>query len=57
MKKTTLTIIIYVLGVIFCTLVLRIWDAETNIIKASIALVWTIVFLMTLFYVDKSEQK
>jgi len=57
MKKTTLTIIIYVLGVIFCALVLRIWDAETSIIKASIALVWTIVFLMTLFYVDKSEQK
>jgi formate hydrogenlyase subunit 4 len=57
MRKTTLVIIIYVIGVIFCALVLGIWDAETNITKASIALVWTIVFLITLFYVDKNEQK
>lgn len=57
MKKTTLTIIIYTLGMIFCALVLGIWDAETNIIKAGIALLWTIIFLIALFYADKYDQK
>ena len=57
MKKTTLTIIIYTFGMIFCALVLGIWDAETNIIKAGIALLWTIIFLVALFYADKYDQK
>ena len=57
MRKTTLVIIIYVIGVIFCALVLGIWDAETNITKASIALVWTIFFLIALFYLGKNDHK
>jgi hypothetical protein len=57
MRKTTLAIIIYTFGVIFCALVLRIWDAETNIIKAGIGLLWTSIFLITLFYANKYDQK
>jgi formate hydrogenlyase subunit 4 len=57
MKKTTLTIIIYALGMIFCALILEIWDAETSIINASIALVWTIIFLIALFYAGKYDQE
>ena len=57
MRKTTLTIIIYALGMIFCALILEIWDAETSIINASIALVWTIIFLIALFYAGKYDQE
>tara|TARA_B100000780_G_C20955493_1_gene381234 strand:+ start:92 stop:265 length:174 start_codon:yes stop_codon:yes gene_type:complete len=57
MKKTIFSIIIYVLGLIFGALVLGLWDAETNIIKPITALVWTIIFLIALFYADKYDQK
>ena len=57
MNKSILVIIIYVLGLIFGALVLNLWGAETSLIKASIALVWTTVFLIALFYADKYEQK
>jgi len=43
-NKSTLVIALYVLGIIFCALVLEIWNEETNIFKASIALVWTAIF-------------
>ena len=57
MRKTTLTIIIYALGMIFCALVLGIWDAETSIINAGIALIWTTIFLIALFYAGKYDQE
>jgi len=57
MRKTTLTIIVYAVGLIFCALVLGIWDAETGLAKASIALIWTTIFLIVLFYADKYDQK
>ena len=56
-NKSTLVVTIYVLGIIFCALVLEIWNADTNIFKASIALVWTSVFLIAIFYADKYDQK
>jgi len=57
MSKTTLVIIVYVIGMIFCALVLGIWDAKTTIIEAAIALVWTAIFLIALFYADKYDKK
>ena len=57
MKKTTIAIIIYVLGLFFAALILGLWDAETSMIKASIGFIWTIIFLIALFYTDKNEQK
>ena len=57
MKKTTIAVIIYVIGLIFATLMLGLWDADTNMIKASIGFIWTIIFLIALFYADKNEQK
>ena len=57
MKKTTIAVIIYVLGLIFAAIILGLWDAETNMIKASIGFIWTIIFLIALFYADKNEQK
>tara|TARA_Y100000590_G_scaffold326824_1_gene370985 strand:+ start:2062 stop:2232 length:171 start_codon:yes stop_codon:yes gene_type:complete len=55
MNKSTLIIIIYVIGIIFGALFLDIWGAETSIIKGMIALGWTALFLICLFYSDKKD--
>ena len=57
MSKTTIAIIIYILGLIFGALVLNLWGAETSLVKAGIALGWTTIFLIALFYADKYDQK
>ena len=56
MKKSNLAILIYVIGVIIGALFLDIWDAETSIKKGFIALGWTALLLIALFYADKNEQ-
>jgi hypothetical protein len=55
MSKSTIAIIIYVLGLIFGALVLGLWDAETSLTKAIIGLVWTAIFLIALFYAEKKD--
>ena len=56
MKQSNLAIIIYVIGVIIGALFLDIWGAETNIKKGLIALGWTALLIIALFYADKNEQ-
>tara|TARA_A100001011_G_C14063791_1_gene737285 strand:+ start:128 stop:298 length:171 start_codon:yes stop_codon:yes gene_type:complete len=56
MNKSTLVIIIYVLGLIFGALIIKIWSAETGP-KAFIGITWTTIFLIALFYADKYDQK
>ena len=55
MKKTTITVILYGLGLMFGAIVLGLWDANTDIIKAGFALLWTTIFLVALFYANKHE--
>ena len=55
MRKSTIAVIVYAIGLIFGALVLGFWDAETSTIKAGIVLIWTTIFLIALFYADKSE--
>ena len=55
MNKSIIVIIIYILGIIIGALFLEIWSAETTFIKTMSVFVWTIVFLITLFYSDKNE--
>ena len=55
MNKTTLVIIIYVLGLVFSALVLNLWGAETGP-KAFIGIIWTVIFLIALVYSDKYEK-
>ena len=57
MNKTTIVTTTYILGVIIGALFLDIWGAETSFIKTMSIFVWTIVFLITLFYFDKNERK
>ena len=56
MNKSTIIIIIYVLGLIFGAVFLDIWSAETNIKKGLIALGWTALLIIALFYADKKDQ-
>ena len=57
MNKTIIATIIYVLGVLIGAFYLKVWGAETSFIKTISIFVWTIIFLIALFYADKQEEK
>ena len=57
MNKTTLATIIYLLGILIGVFFLDVWGAETSFIKTILIFVWTIIFLIALFYLDKNEKK
>ena len=57
MSKSTITILIYILGLIFAALFLDVWSAETSFVKTISVFIWTIIFLIALFYMDKNEKK
>ena len=57
MNKTIIATIIYVLGILLGAFFLKVWGAETSFIKTISIFVWTIIFLITLFYADKHEKK
>ena len=57
MSQITLVVFIYILGIILGAFFLDIWGAETSILKGIIGLVWTAIFLITLFYAEKKNTK
>ena len=57
MNKTTIATIIYALGILIGAFFLKVWDAETSFIKTISIFVWTIIFLIALFYADKQQRK
>jgi len=57
MSKSTIAILVYILGIIFGALFLDLWGAETSFLKTVSVFIWTIIFLITLFYFDKNEKK
>ena len=57
MNKTTIATIIYVLGILIGAFFFDAWGAETSFIKTISIFVWTIIFLISLFYADKHERK
>ena len=56
MSQSSIAIIIYIIGVIIGALFLDIWGAETSIKKGLIALGWTALLIIALFYADKNEE-
>tara|TARA_B100001093_G_scaffold410107_1_gene399274 strand:+ start:75 stop:236 length:162 start_codon:yes stop_codon:yes gene_type:complete len=52
MYKSTIIIIIYILGLVFGALVLDMWNAETSP-KALIGIGWTALLLIGLFFTEK----
>jgi glucose uptake protein GlcU len=56
MSKSTIVIIIYIIGLVFGALVLDIWNAQTSP-KALIGIVWTALLLIGLFLTEKKDSK
>ena len=57
MNKTTIVTIIYILGILIGALFLDAWGTETSFIKTISVFLWTIIFLITLFYTDKHKKE
>ena len=57
MNKTISVTLIYIIGVLIGAFFLKVWGAETSLIKTISIFVWTIIFLITLFYADKHDRK
>ena len=57
MNKILIVTLIYILGIIIGALFLDAWGAETSFVKTISVFIWTIIFLITLFYSDKYEKK
>jgi len=57
MNKLTILTITYLIGVIIGALFFDIWGAKTSFIKTMSIFLWTIIFLISLFYLDKNEKK
>ena len=55
MHKSTIVIIIYIIGLIFGALVLDMWSANTSP-KALIGIGWTALLLIGLFLTEKNEK-
>tara|TARA_Y100000816_G_scaffold271601_1_gene236284 strand:+ start:37 stop:210 length:174 start_codon:yes stop_codon:yes gene_type:complete len=55
MSKTSIVIIIYIIGLIFGALFLNIWGAETSVFKGLLGLVWTALLLIGIFFAEKNE--
>jgi hypothetical protein len=55
MNKSTIVIIIYILGLIFGALILDVWSAETSP-KALLGIIWTALLLIGLFVTEKNEK-
>jgi hypothetical protein len=56
MSKTSIVIIIYILGLVFGALFLNIWSADTSIFKGLLGLGWTALLLIGLFFAEKNEK-
>ena len=49
MSKTSIVISIYIIGLVFGALVLKIWSADTSILKGLLGLGWTALLLIGIF--------
>ena len=56
MYKSTIVIIVYIIGLIFGAVVLDIWSAQTSP-KALLGIGWTALLLTGLYLTEKNEKK
>ena len=56
MNKSTIVILVYIIGLIFGALILDMWSAQTSP-KALLGIMWTALLLIGLFFADKNEKK
>ena len=56
MNKVKIVSIIYAIGIIIGALFFDVWGADTTPIKTISVFVWTIFFIIILFFADKNER-
>ena len=57
MSKVKIVSIIYAIGIIIGALFFDVWGANTTALKTMSVFVWTVIFIISLFFVDKNERK
>ena len=57
MSKVKIISIIYAIGIIVGALFFDVWGAETTFLKTMSVFIWTIIFIIALFFTDKNERK
>ena len=57
MSKVTIISIIYAIGILIGAIFLGVWDAETTFIKTIGVFIWTIIFLIALFFAEQNEKE
>ena len=57
MSKVKILSIIYAVGIIIGALFFDVWGVNTTPLKTMSVFVWTVIFIIALFFVDKNERK
>ena len=57
MNKLTILTIVYIIGIIIGALFFDVWGAKTTFLKTMSVFIWTIIFLIALFYIDKKQKQ
>ena len=56
MSKVKIASIIYAIGIIIGALFFDVWGAETTPQKTISVFIWTVIFIIALFFADKDEK-
>ncbi len=57
MSKVIIVSIIYAVGIIIGALFFDVWGVDTTPLKTLSVFAWTVIFIIALFFADKSERK
>ena len=57
MSKVKIVSITYAIGIIIGALFFDVWGADTTLLKTMSVFVWTVIFIIALFFLDKNEKK
>ena len=57
MSKVKILSIVYAIGIIIGALFFDVWGVDTTPLKTLSVFAWTVMFIIALFFVDKSERK
>ena len=55
MSKVKIVSIIYAIGIIIGALFFDVWGADTTPLKTLSVFAWTVIFIISLFFVDKND--
>jgi hypothetical protein len=57
MSKVKIISFIYAVGIIIGALFFDVWGVETTPLKTMSVFIWTIIFIITLYFTEKNEKK